>query len=216
MRRGYRSNVNSLFTIMLPTLFIPAAFLQGEELTRNDISQELRKHLPDGWQLQRTEHYWLVRREKPVTLYNGINLPGFESEEEFREFIGEGLKDDYVIIVRFGDKVTPMQYETWQAENERANELQEELARGLRGIRRKFDSFAPVGDEEKARVAEYQAAVAKIKRHQLPDYFHGQHSIYIETTRSWSLSFLDGDVAAECQRVNKLVTRRFTPYEENP
>ena len=212
MRGYFLSRTITVAKIVAISLSISAARVHAEELTRNEVAQELRKALPEGWQLQRTDHYWLVRREQPVAFYNGINLPGFDSEEEFRKFVGDGLKEEYIIIVRFGEKVTPMQYESWQADNQRADQKQEELARGLRGIRRKFDSFAPSNEEEKARVAEYKAAVAKIKRHQMPDYYLPQHSIYIETTRNWSLSFLEDEIAEECHRVNKLVTRRFTAY----
>jgi len=173
----------------------------------------VRQKLPEGWRLSVTDHHWIVRREKPVTVYNAVNLPGFDSEAEFREFVGSGLKKDYLIIVRFGPKITPMQYETYQRHNREVDRQREELARGLRGMTRKFDQYLPSNAEEQERLAQYKAAVAKLRRRQLPDYFYDGYSIYVEDTRSWSQAFLEDEEAAECARVRKIVTGPFQPYE---
>ncbi len=175
------------------------------------IVQQLRKELPAGWKLNQTDNHWVLRREKPVAFYNAINLPALENKEELREYT---YQTEFLIVVRFGPKVTPMQYEALQADNRRADQQHKELTRGMRGISHKFGDYAPANADEQARVDAFEKAVAELFRHQLPDGTIGRHSVYIETTRPWSDSFFDESESKECQRVRESLAAKFQAYAE--
>lgn len=196
-------------------LFVGATAAPAEDRNLYKLAHELRQELPEGWTLNATEHHWIVCRDEPVAFYSAVNSPGFDSDEEFQAYVKEhSVLDDFLIVFRFGPKVTPKQYEALQRHNRQAREKLEELGSSLRGITRKFDDFLPSNDEEKKRVADYRAAAAEIQFHELPDFHHDRHSVYIEDTKHWSWSMADEKVAAECARVRELATREFGKYEE--
>ena len=193
-------------------VFCSTAVLADEQAL-SDLEIQLRKELPDGWRLSTTRSHWILRRVTPVACYNSVSLPALASEEELKEYVKDDLYDvDYMIVLRFGPKVTPMQYEQWQAENRRARKRQDELVQSVRDIPHKFDQYLPQNVEEERRVAAYKAAVAQIRWRQLPERFHRNHSIYIETTHNWFDAFFDDDVGAECRSAWKLVRSKFKSY----
>ena len=205
----------SVLSILIITILLPTAASHGADRELDKFAHELRQELPVGWQLSKTDTHLIVRRARPVKFYNAISLPAFASDAELKAYVKDGAYDeDYMIVLRFGSKIMPMQYEQWQRENRQAAERYEELARSVRDITHKFDQYLPSNKEEKERVAAFEKAVEQIPRRELPDHFHGRYSVYVETTQDWTAAFYDEDVAQECRRVRRLVVDRFRDYAD--
>lgn len=200
--------------IAVPFLLAMCTSSIAEDRELYGLGNKLKKSLPKGWQMHRTPHHWILRREQPIALYYTISMPAaFSSEEARKKYVKDSLfHEDYVIVLRFGPKVSPKQYGALQAENKQAVERYEELARGVSDIAHKFDSYRPKDAEERKRVAEFKAAAAQIKRHQLPDYSLRLYSIYVETSQSWGDRIVEKEVAEECWRVHALSTAKFQKY----
>ena len=186
---------------------------QAANRVLENLAHEVRKDLPDGWSLSTTEHHWILRREKPVTFYNTISLPPFESEAELKEYVRESAYEEtYMVVLRFGRKIPPMQFEQWQRDNRREQDRYDKLRRGVSDIRHKFDQFLPSNKEEEKRVEQFEKAAAQIHQHELPEFHYGPYSVYVETTQDWSCAFFDSGEGRECRRVQNLILDRFSSY----
>ena len=76
----------------------------------------------------------------------------------------------------------------------------------------KFGEFVAVTPDEKKRVEEFQAAVTKLPRHDLPDLYTPDYSIYLYFSwDGWSFP-ADESIAAECADVEKTLLRYFGMY----
>ena len=190
--------------------------LRAEDVHPQKIARTLQMHLPEGWQLLAvTEHYLILRRDKPVALYNAISLPTFESREELQDYVKDDVYDRaYAVVFRFARRVNQAEYQRLKAANQKALTQYDELRKTVRDIAHKFDDFLPEGPEEEARVAKYQAAVKKLRFERLPDYHTSTHSVYVEDSVLGGDAFFSLDVGAVCRRATKLVTEQLKAYDE--
>ena len=73
------------FACSLAPFYAPLALGAAEPPTdAKSLAAVLRPELPSGWTLEVREDRVIIRRTKPVEVFNEINRPPFESEAELR------------------------------------------------------------------------------------------------------------------------------------
>ncbi len=117
-----------------------------------------------------------VQSREPVLIEPEATINGAMFENR------EPTSRQFSFSLRVRPLVSLSEYARFQAENAAINDQLAQMQTQMKGIRRKFDSYAPKDAVEKARVDAYNAAKAKI--HALPlFYFHDL---------SLSVAFYDG------------------------
>jgi hypothetical protein len=159
----------------------------------------------DGWSVELGGNEITVRRSEPVAVVRVLpnSAPGAKPTPDGERPIKFAL--------RFAPKMSMDEYERLAAENAASEREYDRLRRAV-GLPHKFDDFVATTPEEKKRVEEFRAAVAKLPRHALPDLYTPDHSIYfLHTWDGWSAP-ADGAVAAECRDVEETLMRYFGMY----
>lgn len=163
----------------------------------------------DGWTVTIKANDIILQRDKPVRFARiQVNAPFAPGEKERTPDLREGR---FRLTFRFAPKMSMDEYEKLAAENAASDAEQDRLKRAL-GLPHKFDDFIARTPEEKRRLKGYREAVAKLKRHALPDLYSTDYSIFLVYGHDgWSYVY-DKDVAAECQNVEETLLRYFGMY----
>lgn len=179
----------------------PSPAMRSALSTPERLVAGIRSLLPAGWSAAwDAPAQWItVTRAEATIMVGGLNAPD----------AGNPSMDDYQIVLRIGEPVTPEQYKRWAADNARITARLSEMQEGMRSISRKFDSFLPRTPEEKQRVREYEAV--KHTLHRLPDYYYGDISLDYLFPRYRGPR--DQQVAEECERVKRAVLELLTKDE---
>jgi hypothetical protein len=160
---------------------------------------------PDGWSVELQGNEITIRRSKPVAMVRVLanSAPGTDPIPDGDRAIK--------FVLRFAPKMSMDEYERLAAVNAESEKEYDRLHRAV-GLPHKFDDFIATTPEEKKRVEEFRAAVAKLPRHTLPDLYTPDHSIYfLHPWDGWS-SPADEVVAAECRDVEDTLMRFFGMY----
>jgi hypothetical protein len=159
----------------------------------------------DGWSVELQGNEITVRRSKPVAMVRV--LPNSADDDKP---IPDG-KRTIKFVLRFAPKMSMDEYERLAAVNAASEKEYDRLHRAV-GLPHKFYEFLPTTPEEKKRVEEFRAAVAKLPRHTLPDLYTPDHSIYfLHSKDGWS-SPADEAVVAECEDMEDTLMRFFGMY----
>ncbi len=159
----------------------------------------------DGWSVELQGNEITVRRSKPVAMVRVFPnaAPGAKPTPDGERAIK--------FVLRFAPKMSMDEYDRLAAVNAASEKEYDRLHRAV-GLTHKFDDFIATTPEEKKRVDEFRAAVAKLPRHTLSDLYTPDHSIYfLHTWDGWS-SPADEAVAAECREVEDTLMRFFGMY----
>jgi hypothetical protein len=102
-------------------------------------------------------------------------------------------------------------YEKRLAENTAMDQKREKLRQAV-NVPGKDDEFSPRTPEEEARVEKYRQAVQKLVRHNLPDLYSPDHSIYVFQSWYGNAWVVDKGVARECDAVEVGLLQFFGVY----
>jgi hypothetical protein len=168
----------------------------------------VKKLARDGWTVSLDGNEITVRRNKPTAFaYQPPNA-----------MIGakplDGGQRTVRYVLRFAPKLTTDEYEKLAAVNETSDKEYDRLHRAV-GLAHKFDDFIATTPEEKARVAAFREAVAKLPRHTLPDLYTPEYSVFFYQTGDGGVSpgwVADKDVRAECDDVLHTLLKYFGMY----
>jgi hypothetical protein len=166
----------------------------------------------EGWNVSIKEDAIVIQRNKPIQWQQyEINGPGRTANEPPpKARLHDGV---YRLTLKFGTKMPMAEYERLAAENAATSKEHDRLERGIRDIDHKFDQYVPSNDEEKKRLADFRAAEAKLKWHELPDMYCDEGSIWLLTSDDgWSSVYGDAD-REECDGVKQSVLRYFGMYD---
>jgi hypothetical protein len=166
----------------------------------------------DGWSVSIKEDSIVLSRRKPIQWqYYEINGPGRAANEPPpKPRLHEGV---YRLTLKFGPKVSMQEYERLAADNAATRKEHDRLERNVADIDHKFDQYIASTDDEKKRLADFRAAEAKLKWHDLPDLYCEDFSIRLLTSDDgWSFVYGDAD-REECEGVRQSVLRFFAMYD---
>jgi hypothetical protein len=159
----------------------------------------------DGWSVELQDNEITIRRSKPVAMVRVLPNPAAGTKP-----IPDGERT-IQFVLRFAPRMSMEEYERLAAVNAASEKEYDRLYRAV-GLPHKFDDFIATTAEEKKRVEEFRAAVAKLPRHTLPDLYTPDHSLYfLHPWDGWS-SPSDEVVAAECRDVEETLLRFFGMY----
>ncbi len=158
----------------------------------------------DGWAVEAQGNDIVVRRQKAVALARA-SINSIDGKP-FLE--GEGTID---VVLRFAPKMTMDEYERRYAINTASDKEYDRLHRTV-GLSHKFDDFIATTAEEKDQVRAFREAVAKLPRHQLPDLYAPDYSIYLLRHPENGVYPVDVEVRAERQAVEDALMRYFGVY----
>jgi hypothetical protein len=165
----------------------------------------------DRWCVSIKDDAIVVQRKKPIQWqFPNINGPVGESNKPPpKARLHDGV---YRLTLKFGAKMPMAEYERLAEENAATSKEHDRLVRGIGDIDHKFDQYVPRNDEQKKRLADFRAADAKLKWHELPDMYCDDASIWLLTSDDgWSSVYGDAD-REECEDVKQSVLRYFGMY----
>jgi hypothetical protein len=159
----------------------------------------------DNWTITMKGNEIAVQRDKPTAF---VSMPPNSAPESKPIPAGEKTVR---YVLRFAPKMTVEEYERLAAVNAASEKEYDRLNRAVR-LPHKFDDFIAKTPEEEARVKAFREAVAKLPRHDLPDLYAPDNSIFFcQTGDGWSW-VEDKDVSAECRDVEQTLLRYFGMY----
>lgn len=179
----------------------------------------IRQVVPEkSWSVKRDGDNFEIARTEQIEFLNYINgprIPKDESAEERRERLKHSIfKADLKIRLKFAPKLTMNEYERLAAINDESARQVEELRSGLSDIRQKFDSYSSKNQEEVRRLRAFNAAVAKLPYHELPQLYCDEFSIHFAPGYHVSgVAPYDKTVREECESVLKSLLRLFGTYD---
>ena len=162
----------------------------------------------DGWSVSLDGNEITVRRAEPAAF--AYQLPN--AMDGAKPLDGGRRTVRYVL--RFAPRMTTDEYEKLAAVNAASDREYDKLHRAV-GLPHKFDQFVANTPEEEASVAAFREAVAKLPRHNLPDLYTPEYSVYFAQTgdggavASW---VADDGVRAECGDVRDTLLKYFGMY----
>jgi hypothetical protein len=175
-----------------------------------DVLKAVQGVLPKGWGASAKGSVLTVRREKKVRLWNPIGAPlRLDDEPPTPTAI-----EPYEIRLRFRSLVSAEGYAKLRKENETVDGKLEAMRAEMRAARiaHKFDDWIPHTPEQKKLVAAYRAAQKALPFHRLPDLYDHTHSIDVESSIRFPLSFTTEAEAKECAGVNDAIRRLFSRH----
>ncbi len=150
--------------------------------------------LPHGWYVVVVDDQIIVERVRRVAVYNGINLPEFESKEQLRAYVQEdALTVPYRLVLRFGNLLNREAYDRLTVANEASR------------------AKVPPTKE----IDRYLRQHPELPYYQLPIGYTAHASIYLDEciahVHGW-FSFLEEAEGVECDGVFDAVTALFQKY----
>lgn len=205
-----RSLLSPVWLLFLPGFIVaaePAAdFKLPDEVAKKWAARVKEVVTRDGWQVFVRGNDIVVRRNEAVAMARTVPNASVDAKP-----MPDGEKT-IEFVLRFAPKMSLEEYERVAAINAASDKEYDRLHRAV-GLPHKFDSFIATTPEEKKRVADFHAAVAKLPRHDLPDLYTTDHSIqFLHPYDGWSYPS-DKDVASECRDVQETLIRFFGIYD---
>jgi hypothetical protein len=205
-------------------IFGSLALLPGVEVTADPPAEwklpeadgqkwaaRIRKALPgprDKWSVEVRGNEITVRRNKPVMMARWpINGPAGPTPAR-PSLDGERT---ILFVFRFGPKMSVDEWDRLAVVNAASDKEEDRLEEAFH-IHRSKGKIVARTPEEKERLRAFQAAVAKLPRHSLPDLYTPDHSVYFLHSGDWLTFPADKVVAAECQDVQNTLLRLFGWY----
>lgn len=196
-------------TIILAFTFLALSLLaSADEPTVNRLLRGVRAELPKGWTASYDkEHSWLeVYRDEAVSSRSA--LPNGPPDERTQ-------RRKFAFAFRVMAAVPPKEHRRLSAENAKIQKEAAALYKDLirKRVSRKFDSFSPSTDEDKAAVARYEAL--KKSLHTLPDFYFADISLVwgFNSPDNPVISVADDRIRDECTKVQEKVARLLSKYE---
>jgi len=159
----------------------------------------------DGWSVELQGNEITVRRPRPVAM-----APVLPNSAPNARPTPDGERT-IKFILRFAPKMSMDEYERLAAVNA-ASEKEYDRLHWAVGLPHKFDDFIATTPEEKKRVEEFRAEVAKLPSHTLPDLYTPDHSIYFLHWKDGCSFPADKAAVAECRDMEDTLTRFFGMY----
>jgi hypothetical protein len=177
-----------------------------------DVLKAVQGKLPKGWTATARGAALTVRREKKVGLWNPVGAPPRLDDKPPTATATE----TYEITLGFRPLIKSEEYEKLRKENEESGKKLEAMRAELRAakIAHKFDDWLPDTPEQKKLLAAYRAAQKAMPFHRLPDLYDRTHSIDLEDSIRFPLTFTSPDDAKECEQVKDSIRRLFSRYED--
>ena len=203
-------NAAGILVLVLGVSVASAAEFKLPKADAENWAKRIQGLARDGWTVTIKDNDIILQRDRPVRFARvQANAPGLAAgEKERTPDLHEGR---FRLTFRFAPKLSMDEYEKLAAENAASDAEQDRLRRAV-GLPHKFDDFIAVTPEEKRRLKDYREAVAKLKRHALPDLYSTDYSIFLLYGHDgWSYVY-DKDVEAECRDVEETLLRYFGMY----
>jgi hypothetical protein len=164
----------------------------------------------DGWKATLRGNEIVLAREQPVRFVRV--LPNAPPQDPNAPQVEPPLeRGTYRLTLRFAPRMSLDEYERLAAINAASEKEQDRLHRAVK-LPNKFDDFIATTEEEKKRLADYRAAVAKLPRHDLPDFYTDDYSLRLFTPGDgWQVVY-DEPVLAECNEMEETLARAFGVY----
>lgn len=165
------------------------------------------------WSVERKENDIAVRRIKPVPMTRvQINAAMTSVHDKPKPpFIYGEHTVKYVL--RFAPKMSMDEYERLATVNFESEREQDRLFLALRFPNKGIDNVIATTPDEKKRLEEFRATVAKLPRHTLPDFYTPDYSIFfLQSGDGWSYP-ADKNISAECENVRDTLERYFGMYD---
>lgn len=194
----------------------PSAKAEGRDPTPvpTETLDKVKAALPEGWKASASGDTLTVRREKPVEIYNAVNLPAAPDDAKGREELkARARSEPYEIKLRFTPRIGPDERRLLLLKNRETLKALEAQRDGLRDIPHKFNEYLPSTPDQKQRVAAYEKARKSLVFQDLPGYYTDRYSIYASDSVSPFEGFLDEKVGRECRAVLGKLQGLFTAYE---
>jgi hypothetical protein len=202
-------NAAGILVLMLGVSLASAEEFKLPKADAEKWAKRIRGLARDGWTVTIKDNDIILQRDKPVRFARiQVNAPFAPGEKERTPDLREGR---FRLMFRFAPRMSMDEYEKLAAENAASDAEHDRLKRAL-GLPHKFEDFIASTPEEKRRLKDYREAVARLKRHTLPDLYSTDYSIFLVYGHNdWSYVY-DKDVAAECQDVEETLLRYFGMY----
>jgi hypothetical protein len=163
----------------------------------------------DNWTVTVSGNEITVMRDKPAAfVYLAPNSPANAQPMQAGERVVR-------YVLRFAPRMTTDEYEKLAAVNEASDKEYDRLHAEVK-LPHKFDDFIAKTPEEMARVKAFRDAVAKLPRHDLPELYTPEYSIYFFQTGDGGFGAMwiaDEGVRAECDHVCKVLVKYFGMYD---
>lgn len=163
----------------------------------------------NDWSVERQENDITVRRVKPVAMARvEINAPHRDKPIPPIPYGEQTIK----YVLRFAPKMSMDEYERLAAVNADSEKEQDRLFSALRLTNKGINEVIASTPDEKKRLAEFRATIAKLPRHALPDFYTPDYSIYfLRSGDGWSYP-ADKNIYEECESVRDTLERYFGMY----
>ena len=151
--------MKSLIVLLSMTIMCCISHAKEEIPSRAEALQALiAKQLPKGWKSYSDYSSIVIIREKKVTLLNRLGLPGGTPIETLLK--EHGLKQDYIITLKFTPKLSKHEYLS------------------LKSLRTKaLKKISNTSGKER-----YGLEGKIYRKYPLPNYYNSAHSIYLQRT----------------------------------
>jgi hypothetical protein len=169
-------------------------------------AERVKAVVRDGWSVELRGNEITVRRDKPVAMVRVFANPAPDSQP-----IPDGERT-VRFVLRYSPKMSIEEYDRLAAVNAESAKEYDRLHRAV-GLPHKFDDFIATTPVDKERVRAFREAVAKLPRHDLPDLYTPDQSVFfLHPWDGWSTP-ADAAVAAECRDVEDTLMRLFGMYD---
>jgi hypothetical protein len=178
------------------------------ETWRNRVA----KILQSGWEVNPVNNSLVITRKEPVTYYNSIALPAFDSDLR-KQMIERGKRQEsYQITIEFVERLSNEKYEELKVINAKTDKELHLMEDRMRKFASK-DSYMPNTPDEQLLYQEYKTKLSTLPYQRLPDLYDEKYSIYVTTTRPPWAAFYSGREEQECRAVIENIYSYAEIYE---
>ena len=186
----------------------PAKSESDLEVWRNKVARILQS----GWEVNIVNNSLVITRKEPVTYYNPIALPAFDSDLRMQMIERGKNQEKYQITVDVVEKLSSQRYEELKAINAKTDKELKLMEGQMQRFAAK-DSYMPVTEADHLLFKEYQNSLSTLPYHKLPDLYDDNHSIYVTTTRPAWTAFYSVREEQECRAVIENIYSYAEVYE---
>ena len=186
----------------------PAKSESDLEVWRNKVARILQS----GWEVNIVNNSLVITRKEPVTYYNPIALPAFDSDLRMQMIERGKNQEKYQITVDVVEKLSSQWYEELKAINAKTDKELKLMEGQMQRFAAK-GNYMPVTEADRLLFKEYQNGLSTLPYNRLPDLYDDKHSIFVITTRpAWS-AFYSVREEQECRAVIENIYSYAEVYE---
>ena len=164
---------------------------------------------PEGWAVKVQDNDIIVQRDKPVR-FEQVEINAPERRKDHEPTLRKG---EFHLTFRFAPAMSMDEYERLNAVNETSEVERGRLQDALK-LPHKFDDYIATTPEEKKRLQDYRAAVAKLPWHNLPQLYSTDYSISLFRSAGYfEFLYVKDEAGAECKQVEERLLRQFGTYK---